>query len=420
MDNFESQKKPFYLLKELKNLPKPPQKETISLLNLQKKNNIKKTQKQNLPQTTKIQTGNVIKETIVFNIPNKVKSNNLEKLPNTKNNQNKIIYQNNLDYNPTKKKAKEKNKSPEKMSNNKQEIEDYKKYNSVCVSINNNYNYNVSLGNSNSTNDKFKEKAESWQEKMQRINKQKENMNYLDYKKLTESEFFKNKILQKEKEEKEQKLNKSENDYIFKQKIKEMNSAPPPNIYNINNYKKEKNKDIKEEDIKDNLNINNEIKNIPKKKSGILGFLQAFKDLLEPINIRKKANITNIKDNYNKNNSNNNNRISVNLKTNENKKINIPTTPKIDNTNNNYNNNYNNNLSENNINNNKYINNSVNVTPKISIYERKNILNKNNENNNYYSDDAYDSCPVTNNTNYKYTHKNLFFFLYRCYYWYYF
>ena len=84
MDNFESQKKPFYLLKELKNLPKPPQKETISLLNLQKKNNIKKTQKQNLPQTTKIQTGNVIKETIVFNIPNKVKSNNLEKLPNTK------------------------------------------------------------------------------------------------------------------------------------------------------------------------------------------------------------------------------------------------------------------------------------------------------------------------------------------------
>ena len=96
-----------------------------------------------------------------------------------------------------------------------------------------------------------------------------------------------------------------------------MNSAPPPNIYNINNYKKEKNKDIKEEDIKDNLNINNEIKNIPKKKSGILGFLQAFKDLLEPINIRKKANITNIKDNYNKNNSNNNNRISVNLKTNE-------------------------------------------------------------------------------------------------------
>ena len=420
MDNFDPQKKPFYLLKELKNLPKPPQKETLSFLNLQKKNNTKKTQKQNLPQTTKVQTGNVIKETIIFNVPNTGKNRTLEKVPNTKNTQNKTIYKNNLDFNPNKKKAsiknKEKNKSPEKpIKNNELGNDDYKKYNSVCVSINNNYNYNLSLGNTNTiSHDKFKEKGESWQDKMQRINKQKDNINYLDYKKLTESEFFKNKFAQKEKEkeEKEYKLNKSENDYNFKQKIKEMNSAPPPKFYNIN-YRNEKKNDINE-DIKDNLNINNELKNNPKKKTGILGFLQAFKDFLEPINIRKKNSITNIKDNFDKNNSNINNinnKINVNLKINENKIINIPTTPKINNSNNN--NNYNNNqhinninLSENNINN-KYINNSVNTTPKILLYERKNNLYKNNDQNNYYSDDAYDSCPITNNTTYKYTHKNM-------------
>ena len=50
-------------------------------------------------------------------------------------------------------------------------------------------------------------------------------MNYLDYKQLTESDFFKNKFAKKEKEE-EEKLNKSENDVNFNQKIKEINSAP--------------------------------------------------------------------------------------------------------------------------------------------------------------------------------------------------
>ena len=54
MDNYKSPKTTFYLSKELKNLPKPPQKENISLKNLPKKNNMKKnifSPKQNMKQT---------------------------------------------------------------------------------------------------------------------------------------------------------------------------------------------------------------------------------------------------------------------------------------------------------------------------------------------------------------------------------
>ena len=404
MDNYKSPKTTFYLSKELKNLPKPPQKENISLKNLQKKNNMKKnifSPKQNMKQT-KTKSGNVIKETIIFNVPRKGKGRSLEKVPSTKNIQNKNIYLNYLDFNPNIKRAgfknKEKNINIEKKTKEKEpENNDYKKYNSVCVSINNNYNYNVSLGNTNSNNDKMREKPETWQEKLQRINKQKENMNYLDYKKLTETDFFKNKFAQKEKEEMEQKLNKSENDLNFKQKIRELNSAPPPSIQ-TNNYKIEKKNEINE--VKETLNINNEMKNTNKKKTGILGFLQAFKDLLEPINLKKKTNIKPTLDN-NSNINNINNKISVNLKTNENEVIHIPTTPRIDN----------NNIRDNNFNN-KYSYNSVNTTPKVTLYERKNILSKNEEYNNnynnmnYYSDNAYDSCPVQKNNSYIYTHKN--------------
>ena len=416
MDNYKSPRVSFYPIKELKNLPKPPQRENISLKNLQKKNNIKRnilSPRKNMIQT-KLKTGNVIKETIIFNVPNKKgKGRSLEKIPSTKNNLNKNIYLNYLDFNQNRKrpelKNKEKNYNIEKVKNNEPEDNNYKKYNSVCVSINNNYNYNVSLGNTNPNNEKIKEKKETWQEKLQRINKQKENINYLDYKQLTESDFFKNKFAkkekEKEKEEEEQKLNKSENDFIFKQKIKEMNSAPPPNIQ-INNYKPEKKNEIN--NINEKTNVNNEIKNVPKKKTGILGFLQAFKELLEPINLRKKTNIKISMDNDNIIN----NKISVNLKRNENKVINIPTTPKIDN-NAIKGNNIDSNTKENN-DNKKYNYNSVNTTPKITVYERKNILNKNEEYNNnynnkynYYSDDAYDSCPVPSNKSYTYSHKNI-------------
>ena len=295
MDNYKSPKTNFYPINDLKNFPKPPLKETILLKNLQKRNNIKRnilsTNKKNMIQT-KLKSGNVIKETIIFNVPNKGKGRSLEKIPSTKNRLNKNIYKNYLDLNKNKKrpgiKLKEKNKNNNynniaKIKNNEPENNDYKKYNSVCVSINNNYNYNLSLGNSNINNDKLKEKKETWQENLQRINKQKENMNYLDYKQLTESDFFKNKFAKKEKEE-EEKLNKSENDVNFNQKIKEINSAPTPNIQIINN-KIEKNNEVNNNE---NMKANNEINNVPKKKTGILGFLQAFKDLLESMNLRKK------------------------------------------------------------------------------------------------------------------------------------
>ena len=116
-------------------------------------------------------------------------------------------------------------------------------------------------------------------------------MNNLDCKQLTESDFFKNKIAKREKKEKEREniFNKTENNYNFKQKIRELNSAPPPSSYNVNNNINQK------KDINDNINMNNEIKNPPKKRTGILGFLQAFKDFLEPINLRKKANLKNMK-----------------------------------------------------------------------------------------------------------------------------
>ena len=449
MDNFKSQKMNYNLNKELKNLPRPPPRENIFNFNknpflskielkkeiqknTQKKNNTKKNilspnqlQKNNINQTKNIK-GNVIKETILFNAPNKGKGRSLEKVPSIKSNQTKNLYKNYLDLNINRKKHgiknvypneknKERNNSTGKRKkiyvdnkrnnnymnyniikenineiNNEPEKEDFNKYNSVCVSINNNYNYNLSLGNNNQNNEKTKEKSETWQEKFNRINKQKENITYLDYKKLTETEFFKNKLAKKRIENEEAGnniLNNSENNNNFKQKIKELNSAPPP-LLESKNYKVEIKKEINE-----NLNINNEIKNVPKKKTGILGFLQAFKDFLEPINLRKKNSTknTNEKKNNNNNNINNNNKINVNLNIKEKPVINIPNTPRI-------NNNYEDN--------NKYNINSVKTTTKVTLYERKNILNK-NDNYNYYSDDNYDSYPVPNNKSYTYYHKKM-------------
>ena len=37
-------------------------------------------------------------------------------------------------------------------------------------------------------------------------------------------------------------------------------------------------------------NIGDDKKNEPKKKMGILGFLRAFKDMVKPLNLRKKSN----------------------------------------------------------------------------------------------------------------------------------
>ena len=467
MDIFKSPKTQFYFGNELKNIPKPPSKEVLSHLqrspflpkketmkdsqkNNQKKTNTKKNifspiqaQKKNLnPKKTK--SGNVIKETILFNVPNRGKGRSLEKVPSSKNNQGKNLFKNYLDFYMDKRNQKiknvyanEKNKirnnSKERkvkneenkkknnyvnfnlIKNNNKEIynepegKDFNKFNSVCVSINNNYNYNLSLGNENQNNEKPKEKIETWQEKLNRINKIKENMNNLDCKQLTESDFFKNKIAKREKKEKEREniFNKTENNYNFKQKIRELNSAPPPSSYNVNNNINQK------KDINDNINMNNEIKNPPKKRTGILGFLQAFKDFLEPINLRKKANIKNNNTEHNNTNNNisniniNNNKINLNLKVKEKQVLNIPSTPKTEN----------NDINENIYN--KYTNaNSVNTTPKITLYERKNILNKNeeynnnyntdyNNKNNYIRDDAYDSCPISNNSSYTYNHKNI-------------
>ena len=427
-----------YLNKELKNLPKPPSKDILSNLNkntllaklkesqknTQKKTNPKKNifspSKKNQNQNpTKSIKGNVIKETIIFNAPNKSKGRSLEKVPSSKNIQNKNnLYYNYLDFNLNKKKSGNKNifpneKNKEKRNfvkkeknnddnrkknnlynyniiNNNNEINDESetKFNSVCVSINNNYNYNLSLGNENPNNsNNIKERTETWQEKFNRVNKQKENMNNLDYKQLTESDFFKNKIAKKEKEEKEEKnniLNKSENNQNFKQKIRELNAGAPPNPFEAKFNIEQKNNI----NINENLNINNEINNAPKKRTGILGLLQAFKDFL-PNNLRKKNSIKNTTEQ----NNNINNKINVNVKVKEKQIINIPNTPKISNTN------YN----------------SVNTTPKITIYERKNKFINNDEyggyNNNHYNndnDDAYDSCPVQNNNNsYTYHHKNM-------------
>ena len=189
----------------------------------------------------------------------------------------------------------------------------FKKYNSVCVSINNNYNYNVSLkpsqteninnllnqnlikqdnnnnndnnkthkdskdntNNKNNIKNKEKEKEMGWKEKLMKINNQKKNMNNLDYRKLnhTDSNFWKkkNEMNNSKKDDK----NKIENINI-KQKIKKLNSisADDNNILmSISNNSE---------------NLNEEKNNEPKKKNGILGFLRSFKVMLKPFNLRKK------------------------------------------------------------------------------------------------------------------------------------
>ena len=271
----------------------------------------------------------------------------------------------------------------------------FKKYNSVCVSINNNYNYNVSLtkpsqsenydnfintgflktnidNNNNKNINKDKEKEANWKEKINKINKQKNDIKYLDIKKKlnnTDSNFWKSRNeLNIRKDEDLKMINKTDiNNNInlnVKQKMKKVNSSIIPG------------KNNKIEKV-ENENANEDKSNKPKKKTGILGFLRTFKDM---INLRKKS------DKNNNDHSNN----SANITKNDIKeKLNKADSNNSDN---------NKNLESNTINETKVeIDNNQN-----NIYEKRKInmnVNKNNEklNDNYYSDSAYDSCPVPNN-----------------------
>ena len=316
---------------------------------------------------------------------------NEEKLNQNKNNNNNNYVNYNIINN---------NINPSANLNNPEDNMPFKKYNSVCVSINNNYNYNVSLEKppnaehynnfikqafieQNIDNKKMKiknkDKEISWKEKIIEINKQKNNINFMDFKKLnnTDSNFRKSKNeIQNKKEEKNIIINQPENNNTnLKQKIKKINSSIIPGDKNNNNNK-----------INILENQNDDKKAEPKKKAGILGFLEVFKGMLVPFNLRKKnsrnndnnnsANISrnNIKEQLNK--SNNYKNIDEIKNINVKRDYNTINTTKID------------------VNNN---NNNI----KKNVYEKRKIsFNKNEEinNYNYYSDSAYDSCPIPNNT----------------------
>ena len=104
----------------------------------------------------------------------------------------------------------------------------FKKYNSVHVSINNNYNYNVSLGNNSNFQIKNKEKENEWREKINKINKQKTDLNF-NYKKLnnTDNNFWKrrNEIKDEKKLVNKYSENTIDDNIDLKQKIKKLNSA---------------------------------------------------------------------------------------------------------------------------------------------------------------------------------------------------
>ena len=281
----------------------------------------------------------------------------------------------------------------------------FKKYNSVCVSINNNYNYNVSLGKPPHTenydnfinqtffktsmdtnnNIKNKENEANWKEKILKINKQKNDINYIDYKKLsnTDSNFWNRKNESNTKNEDKKALNNTDNNNSItlsvKQKIKKVNSSIIPG--NANKEKSENIGDKKDE---------------PKKKNGILGFLRAFKDMLEPFNLRKRNS---------KNNTEQNNNSANLIKSDIKEKLN-----KTDcNNRNNYNNNNNLDTKKNLLNNYNTvnttkvdINNNINNNNNNNVYEKTNMnmnMNKKDDeiNYNYFSDSAYDSCPISKN-----------------------
>ena len=314
---------------------------------------------------------------------------NEEKLNQNKNNNNYINYNiinNNMNSQPNMDKNEEKENNP------------FKNYNSVCVSINNNYNYNVSLekppnsdnydnfinqafigkniGNNNNHNNniitKEQDKYIGWKEKIIKINQQKNNMNFYQFKKLnnTNSNFWGGKNdIKANNEKKNIKFDKADNINInFKQKIKKINSSIIPGENNINTNNAE--------------NSNDDKKYEPKRRTGILGFLESFKEMLIPFNIRKKSS---------RNNTDNNNN-SVNISKNLiQEKLN-----RIDDNRNDKNKNFK--KGYNTISSTKP---EINNNLKKNVYEKRKINLNNNKkeeyNYNYYSDGAYDSCPLPNN-----------------------
>ena len=259
----------------------------------------------------------------------------------------------------------------------------FQEYNSFCVRINNNYNYNVSLGNNsdfmNQTFDnkkddiqiKKKGKESEWKEKITKINKQKNDINYGDYKKANSKDINSKKTKKLGNKEEKSSTNKSidsnNTSLNLKQKIKKLNSAVIPG----------------ENDKKTDPNAPGDKKNEPKKYTGILGFLRSFKDMVKPFNMRKKTNYESDSD------SSNNNSIESSSKTEIKEKANKSENNTILNENKKKRNIFNFlNANENISNTNKKPENN-----KANVYEKKS-LSKKPEDYNYYSDSGYESSPL--------------------------
>ena len=234
---------------------------------------------------TRIQSGNTIKETIIYNIKGKPKGRSLEKkinnnLSNSKNlskkkfdkekrkNSKNRLTQTDLKNNIIKKNKdviketfedlnnietmhidKEKkiinSKKEKNFSNSESEEENpsYKKFNSISVSINNNYNYNLSLNKSNNNENNA---ITNWNEKLQKI---EGNKKYFDTKKLD--------INRKKRLNTSNNNENKSNSMVDELKIKKQKSATinynnklcknksdlnfNQNTYDSNKYKKEKN-----------------------------------------------------------------------------------------------------------------------------------------------------------------------------------
>ena len=259
----------------------------------------------------------------------------------------------------------------------------FQEYNSFCVRINNNYNYNVSLGNNsdfmNQTFDnkkddiqiKKKGKESEWKEKITKINKQKNDINYGDYKKANSKDINSKKTKKLGNKEEKSSTNKSidsnNTSLNLKQKIKKLNSAVIPG----------------ENDKKTDPNAPGDKKNEPKKYTGILGFLRSFKDMVKPFNMRKKTNYESDSD------SSSNNSIESSSKTEIKEKANKSENNTILNENKKKRNIFNFlNANDNISNTNKKPENN-----KANVYEKKS-LSKKPEDYNYYSDSGYESSPL--------------------------
>ena len=271
---------------------------------------------------TNLKNNNVINS---YNNKDNIQNKNINKEKTNLNNQNNYINYNIINNNIN---------TSDKITKADNETDNFKNFNSLCVSINNNYNYNVSLEtppthpenyndlinkafippskdeknlqNSNKNKDVNLEK--NWKEKIAKINKQK-NMDYTKKGNNSDTNYRRTKT-----EVKKNTYDFSDDIYNRNmnnsQKIKKTYSSTMNRENNFNKSEKTKRK--------------GDSSNEPKKKSGLLGFLHSFKDFFAPVNKKSKNN--------NNNNSNNN---SFNLG-NNNRKENM-----LQNNNNNNNNNNN-------------------------------------------------------------------------------